>query len=593
MKFVRRFFVLAIGLLLIAAAYMYWEHASTPSGDSVPATENEGDVQVYTNPDENATIAAVADMGEGNGISFMRSKSGVVQTAIIRAADGSVAGVDLDTHGRPTGILSNGYRLEFRNYTDTTVEITGIAPNGTRTEVGAVPWQPSESVSFLPTTHAEFLWGYYPKTIGQIAGTVGCGYGSAAAVLGWPYLAPLAIFNCATIAVRVVTSPTAIGPCTGDVVECGMNAILEVVQDIGPQWLKSWSTLRGNIRNAVTGEPITKSAVIGLLDAEGNTVVRGKITSNTTYEQALKKTGEYTLSVVAIGYKDTQIPVRIRETSVQLTDAKSTSLNTRSHTVFHYDIDIEPDGIILGEVIDTEAEGIASARVTLRINGQEVETVKSDELGEFIFLSIPVRTPVASAAILVEADGWQSATVPIGLTYNLKDLSDRYDLGGSWNEVIKLQPLQEELVPDTLAALSGPQSFNITFDFSHSGIRHRGNGQLSLTLGGAASCLLSLNGSAFGVPHIPDEVRSQIPPSIDLPAIEGSFSGLSQSCTGSLDSGGAFALRGSLEGTAAFTIGPQQIDDTDTYSFTVNGQIDGANVSGSIVIDGTATIPFE
>ena len=99
---------------------------------------------------------------------------------------------------------------------------------------------------------------------------------------------------------------------------------------------------------------------------------------------------------------------------------------------------------------------------------------------------------------------------------------------------------------------------------------------------GVGSCELSFDSKASGIPNVSGEI--DLPSGIVMPSVEINSKIQSTECSGSVDQ---TTGRFNLKGNASFTSTAQGLSGIGDGTFSVEGQIKNAEISGKIIFDET------
>jgi putative hemolysin len=574
--------------------------------DPVSESETEDVLQIFLNQDPTSDIdlVVIAPNGEG-ATAFTKDVDGteILEKVVIVSADGKSGLIEVDEQARPTRFSFDDTVITYTNYTEDSVDVSVSYPDGTKSDNEKqtletafqnngilnllVPYAKANWITDLACTGDDCFYNTFPS-LGTSLNVVFCGITLGNTLFTAGATAPLAYLSCASLATRVATMNTEIGPCKGDVLECGKDTVFDFVKQHGPKTFREGVSLTGFLKNEITGTKI-EVATLGAKHLRSGKTFRGD-NDQGAYSMDITGTGVTTMKIVAEGFKDEELIVaatnaKIMVKSVTSQVAREFSLPYEGYVDLTLDLTLEPDGYISGEVIESEnAEPVSLAFVRLLDGTTAVDTFETDGDGTFN-LQPSLFNNEHNFVLEVSHPDYQTFSKNLSVTFDIAKNSDQYEIT-DWSGVVKLQPLEEE------EELSGAIQIPITFHFVHTGITHEGTGTLSLSdKARNSTCSVSLDGKAFGIPEIPAELAGDIPDGFEIPAIEGSYSGKSTTCTGEVSYGQIY-LSGKIFGKVDFNAAGENFSDEDTLPFAVNGQIKDGQASGSIVIDEISTIPF-
>lgn len=572
-------------------------------------TSNEETVQIFLNQDANSDVELVMIAPNGEGATAFRKAEGegFDRLAVI-TADGKPGLITLGDNKLPVSFSFQGTTLRYSKYTDSSVEVMIEYADGRTEGPQTQALEVAASVSpwmelMIPSAHANWItelactgedcfYNSMPE-LGTSLNVVFCGLALGNTLFTAGTTAPLAYLSCASLATRVATLNTEIGPCKGDMLICAKDLVLDFAPDYDIKSLRSEGmTLMGQIKNDVTGGLLSGGVISATHQRTGKNF-RGEITADGNYSIDIREAGVSVLEINLLGFENEQYVLavtnaRIIVKNVRTGEVENLSLPYEGYADLNYDFTMQPAGFIAGEVIESEnAESVSQAQVQLFDGSQLMDEITTDADGTFS-LQPKLYNDTHSFRLQVDHADYTPFSQELEVSYSIPKHSDLYDIPG-WNSIVKLKKTaaensSEEVPADTL-------HIPISFNFTHTGISHSGSGSLEIT-SASNTCTLKMTGKASGVPQIPAEYASQIPAGTPLPALDGSYNAISQSCTGEIFSTGELFMSGQLSGTVNFSFGGQSFEESDSLPFELKGSFNDGKATGTITIDDISEIPF-
>lgn len=432
-------------------------------------TETLTDIIFSVNTDEDSNIESVVRAPNGEGVvMFRENKVG------IRTADGTTGIANVDAQGRPTLLEFNGYTVTFSNYTDVSVDMEILKPDGTTETLKGESILPAKTfadviiplASAAPNPYQDYrpregISGSIDATPGTLLNVIGCGAGLASTVLSAGTTSPMAYLGCGALAVRISTLNTEIEGCDGqkgDLIDCVTKTILETVFADG-------LTLKGTLKNALTGTPIPYATIKFTNLRNGKVVQSVSTNENGDYEFEIKHAGLYGFESVAFGYVQQRYDAMLSPKGIRIGNRDMQEVVLEQNvdekqdiqdleTVFHWEL--MPNGFIQGEVIDAET-GVGIENATIQLVEDDISEPVADD-GSFAFEPTVVEDRFARNVTLVsKAKGYSDVRTAYYLVYDYaephsmqyalyKDASktlinaDEKD----FDVILKLQPILEE-----------------------------------------------------------------------------------------------------------------------------------------------------
>ncbi len=611
--------VLVIALAIGGAYYFVTQQGAQPT--VVTTTEDEIDVQAFYNSNTDSEIALILKAENGEGVVVTRrlnTGEEKIDNLVLVGGDGSHATITPNDQGFAARYEDgDGNVIQYANYTDSTVDITVIQAGGKQTVLDkyehGIDLSKNLSASLIPAARAADESTYYYGGTGLLLNSAGC----AAGLIG----SPLAPISCAVIIARVggylVSQVVEIPGCGKgeELVDCALNNY----KDYSEQKI-----INGLILNSTTNTPIN-GVYLSLKNRLGKELYRATTDATGTYSFAVSGgVSKYTLTAFSDGYDEGIFTILESGRILRIVDEAGNALaekevaTTQSYTMWH-DFLLKPDGVIRGEVIDSESgSGINNAQISVSPLGLKEA---SDGQGKFIMFprNLKERTEIVMS---VSAKGYTGKSLSYTLL-SVIEVGDQYKMingGIVYNGIIKLDPEEEEEEEDDEKETEEPKDdeeedekpeekpeiipvpvkqedpgFDGQYseDFDRPSIdtnqeqgivitvSERSYGTIKLTVtGDKAECHIDLS-STF---------TSAITGSVSLASAgEGNAYMSTSGCSGGISDDGAFNLTGTLSGEA--TVAGQTVQSSGPV--TVVGQVAGGHMWGEIQLStGAEAIPF-
>lgn len=210
------------------------------------------EIQAHINTNPNSNIPLIVTAPNKESLTIFKNFAGnseYISKVVIQTADGKNAVVTANLQGYPTAIESGKYRATYTNYNlekntvDIDVYLSGVHKSHKDIQLNLDQKTAQLKNTFIPKTHAisenklidtdakpEAKEDFYIGTAGQIWSVISCGGGIGLTAISGGAASPMLYLSCGVLVTRVVTSNMDIGPCSGDVLECAKNAVLEVFE---------------------------------------------------------------------------------------------------------------------------------------------------------------------------------------------------------------------------------------------------------------------------------------------------------------------------------------------------------------------------
>jgi len=480
-------FIVLFSILLLGGCSLLSKDANIPG----IVYENEDTSVLYLNTNENSEIAMVLVAPNGEGVTaFSETIDGTtrINQMVMRTADGKVGHITLNDLSLPEVFTFEGYTTAFSNYTETTVDLVITSPDGTVETIEKSPLNlPGDVISFLelvmpiayaqevsagmgasasiedtiprePLSYAvktyvnenslqEEIVEYSKPVIGTCLNILTCSVALTSTFFSAGTTSPLAYIGCGMFVTRMVTTNTEIGECKGDLVQCGADAIMELVGKEGVfGFFKEGLRLKGDTKNIITGTYVT-NGTIGLKSKSGKSELRGEWNEEGEYEIYFKEGGIYSVEALSEGYKDDAFDVAISNTQLQVyktgQEASLTfPLIEDGYQEIIVDLLLEPDAYIRGEVIDhEEAMPIEGAELVLIDETGNVGSDFTRADGEY-WIQPPINSGAKAFTIQAIAEGYKNFSRDFVLTYDVMKNSDTYIIE-NWDGMVRMEPGEE------------------------------------------------------------------------------------------------------------------------------------------------------
>jgi len=597
-------------------------------------------VVVLENSNPASEIGLIATIPGKEGMLVMRQPGTETITKLfLYSPDGKKAEITPNEQGLAALYKEGGNVIQYNNYTENTVDITITTNDGQVKELKA--YELSQNKQLIPLALAG---NGIRVNSSLLLNSASCATG----IVG----SPTAIISCPILVLRigglVVTQFVDIPGCEGEELgECAIRHNSEYSEQ---------KIMAGIIQNNANQKPVNKAriALINHLNKELR-----RVYTNETGSYAMPITGgiaKYTLQVAAEGYTDRFFNLVESGPALRVLDESGTivsdqELGPHRNYTLKFNINLAPDGIIRGEVIDAKTGmGINNAQLNISPLGTSTST---DRAGEYVLFP-KVTQAETSISLSVTAEEYIPQSLSLKLTADLRgDEYIVYNGTSIFNGIVKLAPVEEEekddeedkddeqdpeappppepqdesededkdkekteksceekggrIMPDGICMMGmgeflgqfnqdpeekgGTYTVPLEFDFFNVGITNKGTGSLTLVLSTkGSSCEFTLQGNASGVPDIS---HFDVPAGITLPSITGQYSGHATNCSGTFnETSGKFSLSGSHPAEISFSFmdTTQALDVTE--SFQIEGKLENDKVSGILYIDPSTQIPF-
>lgn len=401
----------------------------------------------FVNSNVESEIALVIKAENGEGLVAFTDENKIINKIVFQTADGKSGVMQVDETGLPYQLDYEGTVATFENYTETTVDIAVTRNDGT-TEVFRDSAIIPQNFGFIPKTFA-YTFSEYLSGVGTAVNVVKCGAGLGSILFSGGATTPMAYFGCASLATRMITLNTEIGPCKGDVLDCAKEVILgsliEEVEKHGPNFLKKGFRLKGIMKNSVTGTPI-KNGVIIVENKRNTDTLRGEWYPD-SYEVYFRDSGYYSIEPVSEGFAESTFETVLAETKAQIRINKQNLILEKDfegedYVEMEMDFFIDPDAFIRGEIIDgKEGDSIEEAMVTLFDEDIVVDEAITDSDGTFV-VQPWLYVEGKNFMLRVQAEGYKTQEIEMFVSYEVKENSDEYVLE-NWSGVVKMEEGKE------------------------------------------------------------------------------------------------------------------------------------------------------
>ncbi len=615
-------------------------------GVGKPVTEI-GKTVIHRNTDPNSNVHSVVVSENREGMAFMtKTVDGkkYPDAVVIRGNDGTEGLMKINDYGLPGTFTFNGTIVNFSNYTETTVDLTITKPDGTKetltrtldsSKFQAVIYNwffPSANASTIDEDRitSETLYDAFDAALppdvkllklgiglavdefckneefdcflkempdfGTSMSVIGCGIGLGSILFTGGASSPLAYLGCAQLATRFATIDSEIGPCKGDLLNCGMGAILDTIQEEGfdylPGFLSEGFRVKGTLKNSATKALIG----VGTISAKSKGIkedIRGEWNKGAAYEVYFQNGGAYTVTFKAQGFEDASYDISMSSGKIQITngaDVFEMPVGGKDYLDIPYNFELDPDAYITGEVIDAvEGESIENAVVTIKTSGgKSLGSDRTVDDGTFLVKPTIEPTPL-NITISVTAKGYESGSVTSPFTYAIKDYTDEY-IVGSWDGMIRLTPSEEEAEEEDEEIVNTVFVGTKTASFSRPNTQTHSEQGMTISVTETTSGTIAITFNEDGSATCTTAMNTSFTTTFAGNSSTGSGSANSTRCTGSIDQiTGVFVLSGSLDAT--IDAAGQKVSADGP--FNVVGSIEKGKMTGSIAIPSNPDIDFE
>lgn len=225
---------------------------------STNQTNNEDKIKIHVNTNSQSNIPLIITAENGESLTIFKNFAGdkeYIDKVVIQTAEGKNATITANIEGYPVLVESGTSRVSYSNYNfergtvDVEVNLNGEHNSYKDVKIDlstkisnspfhnffiekayAIPVSPNTAVPMGvdPNAQQKEKSDYYIGTVGQIWSVVSCGGGIGLTVISGGTASPMLYLSCGVFLTRVVTSNMDIGPCSGDVMECAKDAVVEV-----------------------------------------------------------------------------------------------------------------------------------------------------------------------------------------------------------------------------------------------------------------------------------------------------------------------------------------------------------------------------
>lgn len=404
-------------------------------------------LNAYINTDLNSNIALVIKASNGEGLVALTNDEKIMDQIVINTIDGKSILIQVNELGQPTKLEFDKTLAIFSNYTESSVDISVAKPNK-EIEIYKNSAIDKEIFSLIPTASA-YSVSEYMSGVGTSLNVVSCGIGLGTILFSGGATSPLAYLGCASLATRIVTLNTEIGPCKGDILNCATEiisgSIISEIQKNGPDFLKDGFRLKGSLKNSVTGKPITNGIIL-IENLSTRKKGRGEVTAD-SYEIYLQDFGVYSARVVSEGFSDSEFDIILASDKAQIRFngqklALEKKFKEENYIEMKTDLIIDPDSFVIGEVIDAkEGDSIGGAAISLFVGEIVADTAETESDGMFT-VQPPLYTAGKNFILRVVANGYKDKDIPLYISYDVEMESNKYIID-NWEGVVKLDPIIE------------------------------------------------------------------------------------------------------------------------------------------------------
>ena len=459
--------IIIILAILGAGAYFFFfkDKGALNDADIEAKIESQQDLQIYLNENTESNVSMVVVAPNEEALYVMNKEvdgERVFDKIGFISADGRKGVIIVGDNGLPDRVEFEGSVSTFSNYTDTTVDITVEKADGTKEvfEGSAIkpPVGTYESsvpdVSWLLATPAYAVIQSEPlRPVMELLDALECGAGLFSVLYTGGATSPYVYIKCGKLAISLATKYANINGCDEDIFECMEREVWKFVHEEG-WFLRKGQKIKGKILNSITQEPISNGTIKAVRKSllEKKDEVRGEWNSDATYDLFFRHGGTMDILTISDGYKDSGWRLLVSDTMMRAMDLSGnvTKLignptgisETQKYYEVEYDLMIEPDAFIKGEVIDAEeGEPIKGVNLALWYGETEVTTDLTMEDGMFQMKPSIILEPEGPKifSITASAKNYITATQDVTISYSVLPDSDEYDVG-DWNNMIKMRP---------------------------------------------------------------------------------------------------------------------------------------------------------
>jgi len=233
------------GLVVVKEA---WQLAEQKIQDS---SDDDSMIAVINTNLESDLAAVIKNSGTDQGIAvFTEVINGTeyIDQLVLTGNGDESALVQVSKDGLPTSLEVDDHLVLFDNFTNETVDITVRLPDGSFEYFPQerINW-PQQAAAWLPIRAAQAedfridlpqpsgtrkdgnLTEYLTSAPGTALNIIGCTAALVSLLPSFGTSGPLAWISCGVLAVRVITTPTNIAGCEGDIIRCGTTAVKDLV----------------------------------------------------------------------------------------------------------------------------------------------------------------------------------------------------------------------------------------------------------------------------------------------------------------------------------------------------------------------------
>lgn len=319
----KKLFLLILLVGIAVAGYLYKDMFSVYfqidevqnilSNISLPGSEEQEDFSYTLNKDISSDLALVATNEQQDSfVAFTKQVNGTerLDKLVLQGANGEQALLEVNDRALPTRFSTNGITVEYSNYTESTVDIVVTRPDGSSEIIENSPLNlPQEfSLPFIDQVQASgpgispqsgvtrsgdeaTYMEYILSSSGTALNVLTCGVTLGLSLTTSGATSPFAYLKCAPLAVRLATAYTELGGCSGDVLDCAKDAILDSFRVKGP-------TIGGVVTNRESGAAVS-GATITVKDKQGRIQAKAISGSHGHYTLPSIDLGAYTIEVTS------------------------------------------------------------------------------------------------------------------------------------------------------------------------------------------------------------------------------------------------------------------------------------------------------
>ncbi len=295
--------------------------------------KQEPRIIINTSPHDPLAMISVNEQGIGIKLytKELQNKE-IVDYFIIETANSNPVKVVVDEKGRSKEVFIEDYVLQFSNYTEKTVDLSVVAPDGKIENAKNLPINKAK-VSLIPMIYAanspesagkrnDNLDGkYYSDVVGTAWNGVICAGGILTNIIPNPVSTTTAVIGCGTLVSRVTPTPGKINNCSDkSVFDCITGKISSIIST--PE---SFTYLRGSVASS-DGAHLIPEVAITLKHKSGSekkAVSQKYGIYGDNAELPLEKNGAYTLEFLHPEFKVKTLQIVLSDERIKIVEEES------------------------------------------------------------------------------------------------------------------------------------------------------------------------------------------------------------------------------------------------------------------------------